>query len=149
MSYGTLNTRSGHARAGMTLIEVTVALTVLAICITGLCALVLTVKQVNDSAREHYTAINLAKNRTERAKLFEFSAVPDFEESGTVIDKNGAPNSQGHYRRVTTVTLVASNLYEIVVDVQIKNRETLAFGPESEEVRTYIANLQLGPPEVE
>jgi prepilin-type N-terminal cleavage/methylation domain-containing protein len=141
--------RPGSDRSGMTLIETLVALFVLGICIAGMCGLVVTVKQVNDRARDHYTAINLAKNRTERAKMFDFAEVPEFAEIGTVIDKHGSPTSAGRFQRITTVTAVKSNLYEVVVEVKIKDRETLAFDSESEKVRTYIADLQLGPPEVE
>jgi type II secretory pathway pseudopilin PulG len=132
---------------GMTLVETVVGLLILGVCIAGMCLLMVSVKESGDLARDHYVAINLAKNRVERAKTFEFDMLPSFAEDGTVVDQNGAPAGGARYRRSTTVTAVSSNLVEFVVTVAIRDRETLAFDSENEIARTYVANMLMGLPE--
>jgi len=133
-------------RDGMTIIETVVAIVVFALCVGGICALVLQTKQTSDRARAHYTAINIAKNRLERATELGFDHVDFFGENQVVIDKNGSPDADGNYRRTTVVNDVKSNLKQMVVTVDIKDRITLSFSGENETIRSYFADIQ-GPPE--
>lgn len=127
-------------RAGTTLVETIVAISVLAVFSTGACKLLLSHRKVSDSARAHYTAINIAKNRMELVRTFDFGQVNDFLEDKVIINNNGQPNSAGHYRRSTEVSNVNSNLVELTITVDIRNRKTLDFTPAKETLTTYIAN---------
>jgi hypothetical protein len=111
------------------------------LCVGGLCGLATLVRELSDRSRDHYVAINIAKNRIERAKTFDFDELDLLSESGVVVDVNGTPNGSGHYRRSTSVSFAATNLKEIAVQVDIRNRVTTQFGSENETTRTYIANL--------
>jgi prepilin-type N-terminal cleavage/methylation domain-containing protein len=126
-------------RAGVTLVETMVALLVLGVFITGSSKILMAHRKLADTAREHYAAINIAKNRIELVRTFEFGQVNDFLESNTNVDQNGAPDDTGNFRRSTTMTLVSSNLIEMVVNVEIRDRVTLKFDGEGEKLTTYFA----------
>jgi len=130
----------------MTLVEVVAAIFVFSIFVVGMFRVLVVARETSDRARDHYVAINLAKNRLERARAFDFSQLYLFAEAGTVVDHNGAPTADGRFRRITTVTPIATNLVEMAITVQIKDRFKLQFGSESEELSSYLANLR-PPPE--
>lgn len=122
------------------MIEVLVAVGIFAVYASGACKLILSHRKVSDMARAHYTAANIAKNRLEVIRTFEFDQIPSFAESRVVIDESGLPNNVGNYRRSTKVGSVSSNLLDVVVSVDIRNRETLQFTPAHETIRTFIAH---------
>lgn len=126
---------------GISLVEVIVALLILAISVAGLCRLVVVGRKGTDMGRSHYTAINIAKNRLERVKTFEYAQLALFNESDTVVNTSGVADSLGDYRRTTTVSDVKSNLREVVVTVEIRDRSSRTFDGEEEEVRTYVADI--------
>ena len=126
-------------RAGMTLVETVVAVAVLAIFSTGACKLLLSHRRMSDMARAHYTAINIAKNRLELVRTFDFDQVDNFIEDKVVVDTSGVPNTVGNYRRTTQISTVSSNLLELTVTVDLRNRQTLAFTPAKEVLNTYFA----------
>lgn len=136
----------GGGRSGVGLIEVVIALFVFSMSIAGMCALAVIVKESSDRARDHYVAVNLAKNRLERAKSFDFTQLYTFRESQSLVDLNGTPVSasdpRGDYRRSTIVTNVTDNLTEVRVTVEIRNRQTWEFVPGVEDIRTYVANIK-------
>ncbi len=129
-------------RNGHSLVEVVIALLCFSIAIAGLCALSLMTKESADVAREHYIAVNIAKNRLERSHSFDFAQLNLFNESGVVVDHNGNPAPNGHYRRSTTVTNMNPSLYHIEVNVEILNRVSLQFDPGAEGVQTLVADIQ-------
>jgi type II secretory pathway pseudopilin PulG len=129
----------GSNRAGMTVVETVVALAVFAVFTTGACKLLLSHRKVSDMARAHYTAINIAKNRMELMRTFDFGQVDDFLEDKVVVDASGVPSTEGNYRRSTEVNNVSSNLVELTVTVDIRNRQTLVFNPANEQLSTYFA----------
>jgi len=137
---------AGGARSGVGLIEVVIALFVFSMSIAGMCALAVIVKESSDRARDHYVAVNLAKNRLERAKSFDFIQLYTFRESQLLVDLNGTPvtasDPRGDYRRTTIVTNVTDNLTEVRVTVEIRNRQTWGFVPGVEDIRTYVANIK-------
>jgi len=133
------DTTQGSNRAGMTVVETIVALTIFAVFTTGACKLLLSHRKVSDMARAHYTAINIAKNRMELMRTFDFGQVDDFLEDKVVVDASGVPSTEGNYRRSTEVNNVSSNLVELTVTVDIRNRQTLVFNPANEQLSTYFA----------
>ncbi len=133
-------------REGLSLIETIVAVLVFAIVISGSCGLIVQGKQLSDIARAHYTAVNLCKNRLEKARTFDFDQLDLFAEANVVVNASGSPDYRAQYRRSTTVTEINSNLVQFNVVVEIRNRVTLAFDGEQETLSSYIANYQ-EPPE--
>jgi len=138
--------REAHTRSkgcdGLTLVEAVVALMIFALCIAGFCGASVCFRELSDRARTHYTAVNIAKNRLERAKTAEFSQLHLFEESQTRVDYLGSTDASGDYRRTTSVSNATEGLTEVVVTVEIKDRVTLGFDRESETVGTYIADFE-------
>jgi type II secretory pathway pseudopilin PulG len=126
-------------RAGMTVIETVVALVIFALFTTGACKLLMSHRRVTDMARDHYTAINIAKNRLELVRTFHFGQVDKFLEDDVIVDASGVPDMLGNYRRTTAVSNVSSNLLELTVTVDIRNRRTLAFNPANQQLSTYFA----------
>lgn len=130
----------------MTLIETIVALCIFAICVGGFCALVSQVRQAADMARDRYIAVNLAKNRLERARSFEFDQLHLFRESRVVLDGDGTPFIDGNFRRTTTVSNVTDIMCEMVIKVEIRNRITRDFETKPEIVSSYLDDYA-EPPE--
>jgi type II secretory pathway pseudopilin PulG len=126
-------------RTGMTVVETIVALTIFAVFMTGACKLLMSHRRVTDMARAHYTAINIAKNRLELVRTFDFEQVNNFEESRVVVDESGIPSPIGNYRRTTVIDNVSSNLVQLTVTVDLRNRRTLAFTPSKEVLSVYFA----------
>ena len=127
-------------RSGLTLVEVVIAVFLLGMCISGACALVLHTKKLNDVARAHYVAANIARNRLERARTIDFTALSLLAEYDVVVDHNGNPDPNGNYSRSTAVTNVKANLAEVSVTVGIRNRVSGTFKGEDEIVTTFIAD---------
>ena len=127
--------------AGMTLVEVMVALFIFGISLAGACALVFQTKRLADRSRDHYTAINIGKNRLETGWGTTFNLLTTLTETNVLVNYSGNPSDNSSYRRSTRVTTVTSNLIEIVVKVEIKNRKNWKFSGEKEEIRSYFANV--------
>ncbi|MCF7864854.1 MAG: prepilin-type N-terminal cleavage/methylation domain-containing protein [Kiritimatiellales bacterium] len=125
--------------AGSTFIEALVAMSIFAIFITGACQLLVSHRKIMDMARDHYTAANIAKNRLELVRTFDFDQIPQLTESAIVVNDAGIASTQGHFRRSTTVNTLNTNLYELAITVKIKDRKTLVFNETGETISTYVA----------
>jgi hypothetical protein len=95
-------------------------------------------------SRAHYIAVNIAKNRIERAKTLEYSDLLLVKDNDGIVNTSGAADPDGFFKVTTQVTAANSNLMEVVVTVGIKNRTYLDFRGEQEEARTYIADINIG-----
>ena len=126
-------------KRGISIIETVVALMIFSICIGGFCGVVMQARQLSDQARDQYTAVNMAKNRFERARSFDFDQLHLFRESQVVVDHEGQPKQYGNYRRTTTVSNVNERLKEMTVTIEIKDRHTTHFRP-GENLRMYFAD---------
>lgn len=122
--------------------EVLVALLVLLIFMLSAYQAVLSALWMNQQARDHYVAINLANNRLERARNLQYATLGSLAENQLVMDADSAPNTfGGMFRRTTTVnTNYGVNLTEIVVQVDIRNRKTGQFSGVSEAVASVLPN---------
>ena len=132
----------GTQRDGMTLVEAVVAVLVLSIGLAGACALVVQANKTATMARDHYVAVNIGKNRLERARTFEFDDLYLLEETNVVVDWNGDSDPDGYYRRSTVVTNVSTNLIELIVTTEIRNRKTTDFDGEQEVMRSLYTEYQ-------
>jgi hypothetical protein len=134
-----INRNKSKSRAGIALVEALVSLTLLAIFLAGAMKILISHHEMSDKARAHYTAINIAKNRMELIRTFEFGQVDDFLEDKVNIDASGMPSTLGNFRRSTQVSNVSSNLLELAVIVEIRDQKTLAFSGSQEDLTTYFA----------
>ena len=126
--------------AGTTLIEAVVALSLFAVFMTGTCKLLVSHRKILDMASDRYTSANIAKNRLELVRTFGFEQIPDFNELAVTVDSSGIPSQQlGNFSRTTTITTIHTNLYELAINVKIRNRRTLAFDNAGETINTYVS----------
>ena len=115
-------------RSGFTLLETLMTLFLLMVILAGAYRVMVGAADLSRSARHHYLAINLAKNRLERARNFAYGDLSLLAENNVVIDDNGTPDTAGTFRRSTVVTTnYAPNLTKITVSVGMKNRRTGAW----------------------
>ncbi len=135
---------NADVKSGFTLIEVVIAIMILAMCIGGLCQLFVNVHQLSEMSRSHYVAINIAKNKIERAKTLGYTDLYLLSENDGIVNSSGAADPDGFYKVNTVVQPSGSNLMEIVVTVDIKSRLHLDFRGEQEEARTYMADIKFG-----
>lgn len=134
-----INRNYSKSRAGIALVESLVALTLLAVFLAGATKILLSHHEMSDMARAHYTAINIAKNRMELVRTFDFGQVDDFLEDKVIVDSSGTPSTLGNYRRSTQVSSVSANLLELAVVVEIRDRKNLSFNGKQEYLTTYFA----------
>ena len=132
------------SRSGLTILEVVIALSIFMVGSAGICALIVQSKRLSDTARDHYVAVNLAKNRMERARNMQYDTLPFLVESNQYIDVSGAVVQpvEAMFKRKTDVLLTGSNLTEVVITVEIRDRGTWVFSGSKEVVRTYFAEYQ-------
>jgi len=130
------------SRVGLTLIEALVAIFVLSLCIGGMCKVAVCLKQTSDKARSHYVAINIAKNRLERMRTFDFNELYLFAEDKVLINVSGNPDSGGDYRRSTVLSEMQTNLIEAAITVEIRDRISRGFDGEGENIESCFADIQ-------
>lgn len=101
-------TSCGGSR-GITLVETIVSAFIVSLVAISI---VMIFAQTLDMSRRidyEYAATNLAKSRIERAKAVVessgFDALPDLEETDSVLDSAGVPDSAGDFRRSTSVVV--------------------------------------------
>jgi len=135
-----------RSRAGFTIVEVVIALAVFSIFVVGAMRLLLMADEASGSGRDHYIAANIGKNRIERCRAFDIEQIWSFEESDTLVDVNGQPTTEGNYRRTTIISDAApTNVMKIIVEVEIRDRDTWGFDGAVETVATYLTEMK-GPP---
>ena len=136
---------SGQVKGGFTLVEAIVSLVIFGICIGAFCELTVLLRQTSDKARDHYVAVNIAKNRLERARNYDFDALNGFTESQMVVDNSGNSSLGGDFRRSTSISTVSTNLKQVAVSVEIRDRITRRFGGESETATSYVPKYTTHP----
>ena len=129
-------------RKGMSLTEVVIAMALVALSVGGIMAVLVQSVGLRESIDNAYAAVGLAKNRIERIRELRrdrgYTALAEAVESDTVIDRNGAYDLNGDFKRTTIVnTGYAANLTKVTVKVKYKRRNV--FIPESMEAVTLIS----------
>ena len=142
----TSDAKSLLRRRGFSIVEVVVTLVLLAMVMGGSYLVMARAAELSRTARNHYVAATLCKNRLERARNFDYQDLHLLAENDLVVDDNGAPSSKGFFARTTTVnTNLATGLTQVTVTVKIKNKKTGRFGPGKEELSTIFTEY-LAPP---
>ena len=134
--------RPDTRRGGFTLAEVVVAISIMGLCLGGLCALAVTTREVADRARRHWVASNIGKNRLELARSCDLKEIATLAESQVLVGETGLADASGDYRRTTAVTPLSVELVQMTVTTEIRNRVTRAFDGEGEVVTTDIADFR-------
>jgi len=135
-----MNARLGHCD-GMTLVETLVAVLIFGIAIGGLAMLIVSAKQTSDRARDHYVAVNIGKNRLERIRNAGTDQIYLFDESFSIVNVSGNGDPDGDFRRTTVCSQVRTNLHEITVTVDIRNKVSRQFDGGVEVLQTYMADF--------
>jgi type II secretory pathway pseudopilin PulG len=91
-------------KTGMTLVEVIVAVALVALVVVSLFASVTQTSVFSKRIDRVYTASNLAQRRMDMLKRFDFDLIPFAEETDARIDADGNLSSTGTYVRTTEVT---------------------------------------------
>jgi hypothetical protein len=89
------------------------------------------------SARDHYVAIHLAKNRLERTRNFAYDNLYLMADSGVVMDEHGLATVHGNFRRSTLVNTNWSgvtNLTRVYVQVDIRDSKRGFFRGDKESI---------------
>ena len=128
---------------GFTLTEVMVATLILGIFIAGCYKMIVGALWMNQSARDHYVAVNLADTRLERARNLQYASYGQLAETQLVMTADGTPSVTGPFRRTTNVnTNYGVILTEFVVQVDIRNHTTGAFDGVNEQLATVLPSKQ-------
>jgi prepilin-type N-terminal cleavage/methylation domain-containing protein len=145
MKTASINLKTRHKR-GMTLVEVVISVSLIVMVMGGAYRLIVQASELSRSARRHYVAISLAKNRLERARNFLYQDLKLLAESRLIVNDNGAPDPNGRFQRTTAVnTNYASNLTEIMVTVKIRNPHTGLFTPDHETIQSLFTKYLENP----
>ncbi len=107
-------------KAGLTLIEVLIASTVIIIFCSGFFLALITSIKSQWLAANYYKAMNLAKNRIQHARTVDFYTLPLLEEYDFRVDEEGNSSVAGQYIRTTIVNtnIVPDLLYQITVRIK-------------------------------
>ena len=112
-------------RKGMSLTEVLVAMALVTLCIGGIVTLIVQGMGLGQSADYMFVATNLANNKIEKVRFFYremgYDALPEAAESDVKINRNGAPDNNGDFKRTTLIN-TASGLTKVTVRVSYKIR---------------------------
>jgi prepilin-type N-terminal cleavage/methylation domain-containing protein len=121
------NGGAGTGCRGFTLIEALIGIVILSISFSGICGLIVQASKMTSMSHSQYAAVNIAKNRLERARTLDFNDLWSLAEDDVLVDVNGSPDPNGHFRRTTLVTSVETNLTELLITTETRNRVTLQF----------------------
>jgi len=128
---------------GFTLTEVMVASLILGLFMVGCYKMITGALWMNQAARDHYVAVNLADSRLERARNLQYASYAQLAETQLVMVADGTPSVTGPYRRSTSVnTNYGAVLTEFVVTVDIRNHKTGVFDGINEQLATVLPSKQ-------
>ena len=139
-------------KRGMTLTEVVIATGLILTVMASSYVLIIQSAELSRSARRHYIAISLAKNRLERARNFLYNDLKLMAETDLTVNDNGNPDPAGRFRRTTVVDTnyaaahgLSGYLTEVTVTVKIRNPHTGLFTPDNETIRTLFTEYLVNP----
>jgi hypothetical protein len=126
----------------MTIVEAVIAILLFGLFIATACRVLISSRESTGRAKDHHLAICLGKNRIERLQVADFSQLESWTTvgDGEVLDQEGNPTPQGNFRLRVAVTSLTATLKSVVTTVEIKDRETLAFDGEYEQITTMLSD---------
>lgn len=149
--------KSAHrnaSRQGLTLIETLIAIFLLGLFVAGSVRVLTVLRRSSDMSRLNYQAINIAKDRIERVRAFDFHQLDAANEQGTLL-------GDGLFRRSTIITnafvndnvsppaVITTNtptgLKQISVIVETLNQRTRRFDGPQQTLNTMIAATEVEP----
>jgi len=136
---------SRSVRGGFGIVEAMVSLLLFGLFIAGACRLIVATRETVSRASDHYAAISLAKARVERILTFGFSQLEMMKQSNEPLDEYGnpVPPAEARFKMSTAVSSVTTNLKMVTVTMDIKDRITLEFDGEREELVTMISEPKI------
>lgn len=94
--------------SGMTLTEVLISMAVCAFFVSSVILSFSVMTGISKRTGSLYSATNIAKSRLERARVIMdtngFSSLSALSETDTIVDGDGISDTDGDYKRTTTVT---------------------------------------------
>lgn len=129
-------------KRGFTLVELMISVLLFSIGIAALLSVMTQGVTVAKRADYAYISQNLAKNHLGRLRALGFASVTSaINETGTRIDRDGDPDNEGDYQRVTTVTTnyaSDANLTQVTIEVYYYFRNVIS--PTSKKVTAVLYN---------
>ena len=118
------NCRRNNGKEGLTLVEVVVAVSILGFIFSAFLLAMIAAARMQYIAGENYSAMVVARNRIEDAKVRPYGSLGFMEETLTQVDHLGEACSTGRFWRATTVTpsAVDTNCVEVLVEVTYEVR---------------------------
>ena len=135
-------------KKGLSLVELLVAVSLIAICITAVMGVVIQSTDLGKSSDAAYIAISIARNRIERAREVRenkgYSSLVDMIEEEVYVDRHGTPMPGGmadsDFRRTTIVNAdFGDDLTQVTVRVEYKRRGL--FSPAPVELVTVLSSI--------
>ncbi len=130
-----------YSKAGVTLVETLVALTLLATAVAGAAKLIVASDRLADNARDKAVEMQIIKNRIERMTMSDFSDLELWGRDKQRIGADGFSDPDGRFLLSTTITRPTTNLAEVVITVDTMNRKTLRYSGTPERVTTYLTEM--------
>ncbi len=145
-----IGTKRGLGCQGLSIVEAVVALFLFGMFIASACKLIIVARESSGRATDHYQAICLGKNRIERLQSVDFSQlercaspVYAFGSVTNVIpetmDRDGTASPEGRFRMTVSITNLTTNLKWVMVNIEIRDRVSMNFEGEYEEVVTMLS----------
>lgn len=115
----------------MTIPEVLFACAIMSMVCVGTLLIFVQTVEISKKVNYKYNAIQLARNRLERARSVVdaggFSSLSDLGETDSVLDSDGGSDPNGNFKRSTTITTSYSGvarLTKVEVTITYKYQET-------------------------
>ena len=135
------NAYRGKGCSGFGMVEVVVSVVLLSLVVAGSYKLITQAARLNRTARNHYVAANLAKNRIEHARNYAFADLPLLRESKVLVNAQGATETAGPFRRSTLVnTNFGYKLTEFTVIIEIRNSLSGQFQGEEQRIASLFTD---------
>lgn len=103
MRNGTAGGVRSRSRGGFTVVEVVLAISLLAVAMAGVYRVLESAFRLRRAAHHHYLAVVIANNRIERAKSVDFNMLPLLGEDRVPVNDQGVPEPDGPFHRTTEV----------------------------------------------
>jgi prepilin-type N-terminal cleavage/methylation domain-containing protein len=119
---------------GLTLVETMIAILLFGVALVGMLDVCAQSILMGKRSALSYAAYNMAKNRLETLRTQSFGSLNTAAETDTILDDNGVPDTNGNFKRNTTVTTSYngdSQLTEVTVTVDYKIKNVYAGKPAS------------------